>query len=158
MIDRYLIVKQMSYIRITRKFTFEAAHYLHRYNGLCSNIHGHSYKLYVTIGGQMLNKPGAPYDGMVLDFGILKQIVGELVVDPFDHSFVAPDNEEGNQITSPMSFMKVVKVPFQPTCENFVTLFARLILDQLPQELDLIKVKLYETENAYAEWCREDNI
>ena len=62
-------------IRITKKFKFEMAHALHGYDGLCKNIHGHSYKLWVTIKGEVLKESTHKKNGMVLDFDLLKRIV-----------------------------------------------------------------------------------
>jgi 6-pyruvoyl tetrahydropterin synthase/QueD family protein len=62
------------------------AHTLYEYNGLCRNIHGHSYNLEVTISGEPRKEPGHPKDGMVLDFSELKDIVRTHVVHPFDHA------------------------------------------------------------------------
>ena len=59
-------------IRITKEFKFEMAHALHGYDGLCKNIHGHSYKLWVTIRGAVLNERTHKKDGMVMDFAFLK--------------------------------------------------------------------------------------
>ena len=71
----------MDKIRLTKEFSFEAAHSLEGYDGACSQIHGHSYRLYVTIEGIPANREGDPKDGMVMDFGVLKQIVNCEVVE-----------------------------------------------------------------------------
>ena len=72
----------MSTIRITKEFTFETAHALYGYDGKCKNIHGHSYKLAVTVIGTPITDPTNVKMGMVIDFGDLKSIVKEEVVDP----------------------------------------------------------------------------
>ncbi|HSO85026.1 MAG TPA: 6-carboxytetrahydropterin synthase, partial [Draconibacterium sp.] len=65
----------MPKIRVTKRFHFEMAHTLYEYDGLCRNIHGHSYYLEVTLIGEPRNEPKHPKDGMVLDFGEIKEIV-----------------------------------------------------------------------------------
>ena len=75
-------------IRITKKFTFETAHAIHGYDGLCKNIHGHSYKLNVTVIGTPINNPEDVKYGMIIDFSDLKKIVREEIVIPFDHATV----------------------------------------------------------------------
>ena len=75
-------------IRITKQFKMEMAHALHGYDGLCKNIHGHSYKLWVTLRGAVKDEAGHKKDGMVLDFSLLKQMVKPLIIDKFDHSLV----------------------------------------------------------------------
>ena len=68
--------------RVTRSFTFEAAHRLPWHTGRCRNLHGHSYRLEVTVEG--------PLDegGMVLDFEDLKAAVQRQVVDRYDHTLL----------------------------------------------------------------------
>ena len=64
-------------MRITKEFKFEMAHALHGYDGLCKNIHGHSYKLFVTVKGEIKNDKGNAKDGMVLDFDVLNVLLNE---------------------------------------------------------------------------------
>ena len=66
----------MSRIRVTKEFSFEMAHMLEGYDGPCSEIHGHSYRLFVTVAGTPCSDPQNPKYGMVIDFGVLKRIVG----------------------------------------------------------------------------------
>ena len=61
----------MSYIRVTKEFSFEMAHVLEGYDGPCREIHGHSYRLFVTVAGTPCDDPANPKYGMVIDFGIL---------------------------------------------------------------------------------------
>ena len=82
----------MDRIRITKEFTFETGHALYGYDGKCRNIHGHSYHLSVTVVGTPISDPGHVKLGMVLDFGDLKAIVREEVVDQFDHATVFNKN------------------------------------------------------------------
>ena len=73
-------------ILVTKLFTFEAAHRLPKHEGKCARLHGHSYKLEVTIGGTP--KDTGSEEGMVMDFAELSRIVGEEVIQPFDHQFL----------------------------------------------------------------------
>jgi 6-pyruvoyltetrahydropterin/6-carboxytetrahydropterin synthase len=68
-------------IRITKIFTFETAHVLYNYDGKCKNMHGHSYKLFVTVKGKPVNDLENPKNGMVVDFGDIKSIVKSEIVD-----------------------------------------------------------------------------
>ena len=61
-------------VKVTKIFTFEMAHALLDYDGACRNVHGHSYKLYVTIFGEPIQSPGHPKDGMVMDFKDLELV------------------------------------------------------------------------------------
>ncbi len=148
----------MPKIRVTKKFNFEAAHALWNYDGKCKHIHGHSYKLFVTIIGIPKKDKDDPKRGMVIDFGDLKKIVTNSIIKKFDHSLVlskyAPYREfkDKNEM-----FTKIIKTEYQPTCENMVFHFARIIKAKLPENVELFCVKLHETETSFAEYYLNDN-
>lgn len=144
-------------LRLTKRFSFEMAHALPAYEGKCHNIHGHSYKLFVTVEGAPLQQQGAPTDGMVLDFHQLKDIVNRHIVEQFDHALVLPrkGQEPDDNTDSPTQLggyaAKLILVDFQPTSENLLLHFARLLNGQLPAGTRLHSLKLYETETSCAE-------
>ena len=146
-------------IRITKHFDFETAHALYGYDGKCKNIHGHSYQLYVTIIGIPINDINNPKNGMVLDFGDLKQIVKTEIVDIFDHAIVLNRQTEHIKLAEKISDYshRVVLVDYQPTSELMVLDFVDRIKKRLPKNIDLHSIKLYETNNSYAEWFASDN-
>ena len=143
-------------IRITKAFKFEMAHALHGYDGLCKNIHGHSYRLWVTISGEIKNEKGHKKDGMVLDFDCIKKIIKQEIIEKYDHSLVLNVNSPHAEIDL-SAFEKVFYLPFQPTSENLVNDFAKLIKSNLPENVELLKVVLSETATSFAEWNLEDN-
>ncbi len=134
------------------------AHTLHGYDGLCRNIHGHSYNLEVTISGEPRNKPGHPKDGMVLDFSELKEIVKTHVVIPFDHALMVSSlvPEEQKQLLRQTTHRFIV-VGFQPTSENMVAHIAEILRANLPSGVSLFSVRLFETATSFAEWFAADN-
>ena len=132
------------------------AHALYGYDGLCKNIHGHSYRLWVTIIGNVLEEENHVKNGMVLDFSLLKKIVKPEIVDKYDHSLVLNANSPHANIDF-SAFEKVFLLPYQPTSENLVYDFVQVIKEKLPKNVDLHKVILSETANSYAEWCADDN-
>ncbi len=149
----------MAIIRLTKEFSFEAAHALEGYDGPCRELHGHSYRLFVTVKGQPSTGDGDPKCGMVLDFGLLKRIVGEEIVERFDHALVlraTPANESLRE-TLGTRFSNIVEVDYQPTCENMLGDFARRIAARLPQGVELCSLRLHETATSFAEWFAEDN-
>lgn len=149
----------MQKIRLTKHFSFEAAHALHNYDGKCSRLHGHSYQLFVTVIGTPETDPDSPKLGMVMDFGLLKKIVNEEIIDKYDHSVVLSEAADLQGVDSNnQMFSNVIIVPFQPTCENMLIHFASKIQPRLPEGVELWNLKLYETADSYAEWCREDNL
>jgi len=130
-------------LTVTKKFEFEAAHFLKNYQGNCFNLHGHTFKLEVTIGvlgtcSDVLERE--LQNGMLFDFKKLKKVVQENIIDIFDHNCL-------NNI-----------FPENPTCENMVL----YIIDKLKkflfgkeENIKLFRVRLYETSNSYCEWSEE---
>ena len=149
----------MSTIRITKQFSFETGHALHGYDGKCKNVHGHSYKLSVTVIGQPITDTSNVKYGMVIDFTDLKKIVKEEIVDQFDHATVfnetTPHLELANELKS--RGHHVILVDYQPTSENMVIDFATKISNRLPANIQLFSLRLQETETSYAEWYASDN-
>ena len=132
------------------------AHALHGYDGLCKNIHGHSYKLWVTIRAKVRQEKAHKKDGMVMDFDVLKSIVKPDIIDKYDHSLVLNANSPHAEIDF-SAFEKVFFLPYQPTSENLVMDFALKIKSKLPEGIELYKVVISETATSFAEWNCEDN-
>ena len=148
----------MAIIRLTKEFSFEAAHALGGYDGPCREIHGHSYRLFVTVKGTPSFASDDPKQGMVLDFGVLKKIVHEEVVSRFDHALVlrTTADEQLRRLLSEQ-FDNLITVDYQPTCENMLEDFAARIAARLPEGVKLHALRLHETATSYAEWFAEDN-
>ena len=150
----------MSTIRITKQFNFETGHALHGYDGKCKNVHGHSYKLSVTVIGKPITDSSNVKYGMVIDFSDLKKIVKEEIVDQFDHATVfnetTPHIELANELKS--RGHHVILVDYQPTSENMVIDFAQRIKNRLPDSIKLFSLKLQETDSSFAEWFASDNL
>ena len=149
----------MDTIRITKEFSFETGHALYGYDGKCRNVHGHSYKLAVTVIGKPISEPGEVKLGMVIDFGDLKKIVKQEVVDPFDHATVFNKNTPHIELAQELESRghKVILADYQPTSENMVIDFAKKISAKLPNNIKLHSLKLRETQTAFAEWFASDN-
>ncbi len=145
-------------IRVTKEFHFEMSHVLWNYDGPCRNVHGHSYRLYVTISGFPADNQDNPKNGMVIDFNDLKIIVKNNIVNIFDHTVVLSKkmDKDKTELFKKM-FGNTVVVAYQPTCENLVADFAERIAPYLPAEVKLHSLKLYETASSYAEWFASDN-
>ena len=145
-------------VRVTKQFKFETGHAIYGYDGLCKNIHGHSFKLDVTIIGQPIADPDHVKNGMVIDFGDLKTIVNKEIVQPFDHAIVLNVKSPHKEIADEMEIRghKVLRVSYQPTCEMMIIDFALKLKSKLPDHLKLSSLKLRETETAFAEWYADD--
>lgn len=132
----------------TKIFTFEAAHKLPNYMGDCKNLHGHSYKCEVTFKGIVLYSNDAPelstvnpYNFIAIDFKDISKIVSG-IIDTLDHSYL---ND----------------VIFIPTAENIaIYIFKEIERDlvsyvnenKISNTVSLVSVKVWETENSYAEY------
>jgi 6-pyruvoyltetrahydropterin/6-carboxytetrahydropterin synthase len=147
-----------STIRVTREFTFEMAHVLRNYDGPCRNVHGHSYRLFVTLSGTPANDVNNPKNGMVIDFTELKNIVLRKIINLFDHAVVISRDFDSDKFEMASKiFGNTVVVDYQPTCENLVADFAGRLRSELPSGVELHSLKLYETAKSYAEWHTADN-
>jgi 6-pyruvoyltetrahydropterin/6-carboxytetrahydropterin synthase len=148
----------MSTVRITKEFVFDMAHALYKYDGLCKNIHGHTYKLQVTLQGEINTDENSTKNGMVIDFGELKNIVKPEIVDKFDHALVVNvAHDMKADISHYQEADKFIELPFQPTAENLVVYFASIIQNKLPQHVRVFSIRLYETPTSWAEWFADDN-
>lgn len=154
----------MAKLSITKIFTFEAAHLLKGYDGLCANIHGHSYRLEVSVFSPALNlnegflhsDESDPKNGMLFDFSELKKLVNQAIIEPFDHSLILNRNI-GRELSESLqkNSLRVVQVPYQPTSENLLLDFAGRLQKVLPQGISLKKLRLYETATSYTDYESE---
>lgn len=143
---------------VTKEFTFEMAHALFNYDGPCKNIHGHTYKLQVTLLGLVNQNAAHVKNGMVVDFGELKRVVTAEVINNYDHALVLNEVISASLRACAYALTeKIHFVPFQPTCENLLLHFKNLIKAKLEINGNVLKaVKLFETPSSWAEWCAAD--
>lgn len=129
---------------IKSEVEFDTSHYLSNYEGKCSNIHGHRYRLVVKVKGNELKKEGSNR-GMVEDFNFVKVILKE-IHDLFDHKLIIEDDEIGQDLikrleNSPQEF-KYVLVSYRPTAEEM----SRDIFNMIKAKgIDIYEVELFET-------------
>ncbi len=149
----------MNSIRITKQFSFETGHALYGYDGKCKNVHGHSYKLNVTVIGEPISDNTNVKFGMVIDFSDLKEIVKEEIVNVFDHATVFNKNTPHVELAKELKDRghNVLLVDYQPTSEMMVIDFAKKIKGRLPSTITLHSLKLQETATSFAEWFASDN-
>ncbi len=148
---------QEEIVRVTKVFTIDMAHALFGYDGPCKNIHGHTYHLHVTVAGHINTTAGDAKQGLVIDFGVIKQITVDNVISKFDHALVLhKDAPYSIDRFLPENFEKVILLAVQPSCENLMLHFKSLIAADLPAEVKLVKMRLEETPTSYAEWFAHD--
>ena len=148
----------MGAIRITKQFDFETGHALYGYDGKCKNVHGHSYKLSVTVAGKPISDKNHVKFGMVIDFGDLKKIVLSEIVDKFDHATVFNKNTPHIELANELKKRghNIILVNYQPTSEMMLLDFSEKIKKRLPDNVRLHSLKLQETGTSYAEWYADD--
>jgi 6-pyruvoyltetrahydropterin/6-carboxytetrahydropterin synthase len=149
----------MSNIRITKQFSFETGHALYGYDGKCKNVHGHSYKLSVTVIGTPIEDVQDVKYGMVIDFKDLKVIVQEEIVEKFDHATVFNKNTPHVELAHELQIRdhNVILVDYQPTSEMMLVDFAAKINAKIPDTITLHSLRLQETATSYAEWFASEN-
>jgi 6-pyruvoyltetrahydropterin/6-carboxytetrahydropterin synthase len=143
-------------LRLTKEFRFEMSHALDEYQGLCRNLHGHSYKLFVTIIGDYSKTNESNDSGMVLDFKSIKELVEKNVIQDFDHAVVLCKDSSFASVLQQTN-TKLILFDNQPTCENLIMEFHKRISRILPSGIKLARLKLHETATSFAEWLIEDN-
>lgn len=146
-------------VRVTKEFVWDCAHMLAEHEGSCKNLHGHTYRMEVTVERndeepQVL--AGGPASGMVVDFSELSSIVKHVIVAPIDHSFVYWTNTPSMAEIALRALleehdMKIYPFPYRPTAENMCKWFWEEIQDNLPWTLKLVRIRIWETPTSYAE-------
>lgn len=127
----------MNLITVTRRFDFCYAHTLPEYEGKCVQMHGHNGVLEIEVSHEVPDY-FKRYNGMVMDFGLLKKVVNDTIIDKIDHKYLNEVYEFDEDVP--------------PTAENTVAVIA-FILEAI-FGAGLVRVRLYETPNSYAEWRR----
>jgi 6-pyruvoyltetrahydropterin/6-carboxytetrahydropterin synthase len=149
----------MAVLHLTRVFNFDMAHALLNYHGKCKNIHGHTYKLKVTVKGMPCNEDNSPKKGMLIDFSDFKRLIQEDIIDVWDHALMIHQNSDPVLLQALIkNYEKIIGVSFQPTTENMVCELATIIRKILPVDLQLFSLRLYETERSFAEWYASENL
>ena len=140
---------------VTKEFTFDAAHQLPNHTGLCKNIHGHTYKLQVTLTGLVLEVDGSSQEGMVVDFKDMKDWIKDMVLDKFDHAFIAKGDEPILPTLKELG-SKVFEIGVRTTAENMARYIFETLCLNLPPNVFVKNVRLYETPTSYADYKAKD--
>ncbi len=141
-------------LQVTKIFRFEMAHAIVGYDGPCKNIHGHSYELHVTTATPDDRDCYLPAPGFVIDFKDLKKIVQHTVIRKLDHQLVL-SNEFLKKDASVKNLSNLFLWEVEPSAENLLIYLQKNIQENLPEGVQLKKLKLYETNDSYAEWVND---
>jgi len=138
-------------MEITKEFNFELAHSLGFHKGQCANLHGHSYKMMITIKSNKL------VNGMIMDFSELKSIVNETIINQYDHACVINENSDYEFDKQLIALLKrynkkLVLVNFYPTAEEMARHFFEKLKETFNKDVHIEEVVLYETKASYARY------
>jgi 6-pyruvoyltetrahydropterin/6-carboxytetrahydropterin synthase len=134
-------------ITVTKTIKFDAAHVLTNHQGLCKNLHGHTYRVDISVSQDENDR-----SDMVIDFKDLKGIAGEVIVERFDHAFIYNTESTGEREIAEVvekNGMRTVAIAFRSTAENLARMFYRELKVRIP---GLSAVKVWETAESCAEY------
>ena len=135
-------------ITATKTVKFDAAHVLTNHQGLCKNLHGHTYRVDVSAVGN-----GA--SDMVIDFKELKMLAEDVICSRFDHAFIYNTESKGEcEIAAVVekNGMRTVAIPFRSTAENLAKYFYEELAPKMPASARLVSVKVWETADSCADY------
>lgn len=140
-------------LEITKAIEWDMGHRVPNHNGKCRNPHGHRYRLEMTVSGRISEEKGSSLEGMVHDFGDIKQHLHEKIYVQLDHCFLATEEDP---IFAPLAKeepdLKIFLVPFVPTAENIVVWCYQRLSENFPAHLKIVRLRLFETPTSYAEY------
>ena len=150
-------------ISVTKIIEWDMGHRVPFHNSKCKNAHGHRYRLEASFAGDIIPTKGSSSEGMVMDFGDIKQLMMSTIHDPLDHGFMCYNEDPLKDTLIEMKLHTIV-VPFIPTAENILQEFIwPNLTGALVKAMDKMQgagpgrgvwiksLKLYETPNSYAE-------
>lgn len=143
-------------MQITTRLEFDAGHRIPSHKSQCRNLHGHRYALEITLSGDIITAENTSEHGMVMDFSDVKAIAKKYVVDVWDHAFlVYQHDKEVLAFLNSLDNHKTVIFPTVPTAENMAAEAFKILKSQYQDtygnQLNLEKVRLYETPNSWAD-------
>jgi 6-pyruvoyltetrahydropterin/6-carboxytetrahydropterin synthase len=141
---------------ITKTIEIDMGHRIPNHKSKCKNIHGHRYKIEVGVNDKLITKKGDSSEGMVIDFGDLKEIMITQIDNKFDHGFCIYEKDEFwiffNQLRKEYD-QKIIITDFIPTVENLSKHWYELIKPRLNDLGIKIKyIKVWETPTSTARY------
>lgn len=146
---------------ITRRLEFDAGHRIPDHKSQCRHLHGHRYAIEITLAGEVIQADGNPENGMVMDFGRVKELAKQHLVDAWDHAFLAYRGDTAVvELLAALPDHKTVLLDAVPTAENLARI-AFATLDQVYQAtfgnaLRLVNIRIFETPNCWADASRAE--
>jgi 6-pyruvoyltetrahydropterin/6-carboxytetrahydropterin synthase len=142
-------------LTITRKLEFDAGHRIPDHSSQCRNLHGHRYTLQITLTGEVVEHDGESDNGMIMDFGDIKSLANQHLVNLWDHAFIVYEKDFLVRNFLEKLLHKTVIIDRVPTVENLAKIAFDILKEvyhnRFGRVLELKKVTLYETPNCWAE-------
>lgn len=140
-------------MQITKTIEWDMGHRIPNHKSKCKNLHGHRYKAEITLRGEIISKKGGSDEGMVLDFGDIKKLLIDEIVDKCDHSFMAYEKDKLIvDFHHNNKDLKFTIVPFIPTAERITEWLAMRLQEGLKKQylekIQLQSIKLWETPSS----------
>ena len=150
----------MERVRVSKEVTIDCAHMLSGHQALCKNLHGHTYKIVITVYGEPISE--GPSKDMIIDFKQLKQAITEVITNDFDHAVIFSAKEHRGPAEEALYNwayeygLRHFVMPARTTAENMSKYFSSAIYDYLVKSLCLenitkVSARVYETPTSYAE-------
>lgn len=142
-------------ITATRKVGWDAAHRVLRHESKCGTLHGHRYTAEITCQAPQLDDVGR-----VIDFGVMKEVIGTWIDENLDHTTICND-EDDNLIAwcEAEARQKGKKapyiVPYEPTAENIARLIHEVgtgLLKERGSLVQIVNIRIWETPNCFADY------
>ncbi len=142
---------------VTKVIEWDMGHRVPNHKNKCRNLHGHRYRLEVSVQGDLCAEAGSSNEGMVFDFGDLKELLRQCISEQLDHvcMYYAEDSLLREFFAAHPEQLVAIAVPFIPTAENIVRWCYEQLKAVLPPHLKITRCILYETPNSWAEYTEQ---
>jgi len=151
-------------ITCTRRIQFCAGHRVMEHESKCAHLHGHNYVAFITARADELESPLDDV-GRVIDFSVIKDIIGRWIDVHWDHGFILYREDEAgrtalktfgsecHRLGQKPKHQKIYLLPYNPTAENMARYLLTVVCPHqfLSHSITVTKVLVWETENCYAE-------
>lgn len=144
---------------VSKTIEIDAGHRVPNHKSKCKNIHGHRYVIEAIVEDRVITKKGSSDEGMVIDFGDLKEVMMDVIDKDYDHGFII--SEEDPFISTFESLrdeeeQKVIVVPFVPTAENLAEHWFKILEERLEKKgIELRGIEVKETPSSTAIYTEE---